>query len=99
MHALQENNFFSEAYSSHCRGMILELLLFGISDGNSLSAQNRFFVSWLHVSYNILDFPTGAVLFTRAQFLCLPVMSAQCWSEEEKDKHNTSSSVHGNGEK
>lgn len=24
---------------------------------------------------------------------------AQCWSEEEKDKHNTSSSVHGNGEK
>lgn len=70
-----------EAYLSHGRGMILELLLFVISNVNSLSAQNRFLfcgftvTSHLFIS-NILDFPTGEVLFTRARFLCTSVKLA-----------------------
>lgn len=48
---------------------------------------------------NILDFPTGQVLFIRAQFLCTPVKSARWWSEKKKNKDNTASSVHDNGVK
>lgn len=48
---------------------------------------------------NILDFPTGGVLFTRAQFLRTPVKLAWRRSEEKKNKPNTGSSVHGNGVK